>query len=105
MPWTSASRRSRWSCYLYNPFPGAVLERVVANLEASLRERPREAAIVYVNPHALSALTRSGLFRRVPTIADRVPMAAEGAPAHERAAVFVTRPAVAGARSDREGSG
>ena len=27
--------------YLYNPFPGAVLERVVANLEASLRERPR----------------------------------------------------------------
>ena len=91
--------------YLYNPFPGAVLERVVANLEASLRERPREAAIVYVNPHALFAFTRSGLFRRVPTIADRVPMMAGGAPAHERATVFVTRPAAASARSGREGTG
>jgi hypothetical protein len=79
--------------YLYNPFPGAVLERVVANLEASLREQPREAVIVYVNPHALSAITRSELFERAPTIADRMPMAAEGAPGYERAAVFVTRPA------------
>jgi hypothetical protein len=79
--------------YLYNPFPGAVLERVVANLEASLRERPREAAVVYVNPHALSALARSKLFQRLPTIADRVPLAAEGAPAYERAAVFAARPA------------
>lgn len=79
--------------YLYNPFPGAVLERVVANLEASLRERPREAVIIYVNPHALSAITRSELFERAPTIADRMPMAAQGAPGYERAAVFVTRPA------------
>ena len=81
--------------YLYNPFPGAVLERVVANLEASLREQPRRAAVIYVNPHALSALRRSELFERVPTIADRMPMAAQGAPAYERAAVFVTRPGVA----------
>ena len=78
--------------YLYNPFPGAVLERVVANLEASLTERPRQAAVIYVNPHALSALRQSPLFDRVPTIADRMPLAAHGAPAHERAAVFVTRP-------------
>ena len=90
--------------YLYNPFPGAVLERVVANLEASLRERPREAAVVYVNPHALSALTRSELFQRVPTIADRVPLAAEGAAAYERAAVFVTRSVVPAARSDEKGT-
>ena len=81
--------------YLYNPFPGAVLERVVANLEASLREQPRRAAVIYVNPHALSALRRSELFEQVPTIADRMPMAAQGAPAYERAAVFVTRPGVA----------
>ena len=79
--------------YLYNPFPGAVLERVVANLEASLRESPRQAAVVYVNPHALSALRRSELFERAPTIADRMPLAAEGMPGHERAAVFVTTPA------------
>jgi len=91
--------------YLYNPFPGSVLERVVANLEASLRQLPREAAIIYVNPHALSALARSRLFQRVPTIADRVPQAAQGAPAYERAAVFVTRPAVSGARADEGGTG
>jgi SAM-dependent methyltransferase len=77
--------------YLYNPFPGAVLERVVANLEASLRELPRQAAVVYVNPHALVPLTRSALFERVPTIAERMPAAAPGAAPYERAAVFVAR--------------
>ena len=77
--------------YLYNPFPGAVLERVVANLEASLGERPRQAAVIYVNPHALSALRQSQLFERVPTIADRMPLVALGARDYERAAVFVTR--------------
>jgi SAM-dependent methyltransferase len=76
--------------YLYNPFPGAVLQRVIANLEASLRERPRPCAVIYVNPHALAALTASELFERLPTIADRMPAAAQGAAAHERAAVFVT---------------
>ena len=82
--------------YLYNPFPAAVLERVVANLETSLRRRPRPVAIVYVNPHALAALRSCELFERVPTLADRMPMAAEGAPPYERAVVFVTRPQPAG---------
>jgi SAM-dependent methyltransferase len=77
--------------YLYNPFPGAVLDRVVANLEASLRKAPRACAVVYVNPHALSALTASDLFGRVPTIADRMPEAARGFAGYERAALFVTR--------------
>ena len=82
--------------YLFNPFPGKVLEGVVANLERSLREQPREAVIVYVNPHALAAITRSELFERTPTIADRMPMAAVGMPPYEQAAVFVTRPEAAG---------
>ena len=82
--------------YLYNPFPAAVLERVVAKLEASLRERPRQVVIVYVNPHALSAIARSELFERRLTIADRMPAAAQGLAPHERAAVFVTRAGVAG---------
>jgi SAM-dependent methyltransferase len=77
--------------YLYNPFPGAVLERVVAGLEASLRERPRPCAVIYVNPHALGALARSELLERATTIAERMPAAAQGAPAYERAAVFVTK--------------
>jgi SAM-dependent methyltransferase len=77
--------------YLFNPFPGAVLARVVANLEASLRERPRACAVVYVNPHALAPLVASELFVRRPTIADRMPAAAQGSARYEHAAVFVTR--------------
>ncbi len=77
--------------YLYNPFPGAVLERVVAHLEASLREWPRACAVVYVNPHALEALAASELFERTPTIVDRMPSAARGSASYERAAVFVTK--------------
>jgi predicted RNA methylase len=77
--------------YLYNPFPGAVLERVVADLESSLRERPRPCAVIYVNPHALAALASSELFERLPTIADRMPAAVQGAAVYERAAVYVTR--------------
>ena len=77
--------------YLFNPFPGAVLRRVVARLEASLRERPRPAAVVYVNPHALRALVESPLFARVPLAADTMPAAGEGLRPHERAALFVTR--------------
>ena len=82
--------------YLFNPFPGKVLDGVVANLERSLRAQPREAVIVYVNPHGLAAITRSELFERTPTIADRMPMAAAGTPPYELAAVFVTRPGAAG---------
>jgi len=82
--------------YLFNPFPGRVLERVMAKLERSLRQQPRQAVIVYVNPHALAAIAGCELFQRIPTIADRMPMAADGAPPYERAAVFVTRPGVAG---------
>ena len=77
--------------YLYNPFPGAVLARVVAHLEVSLRERPRPCAVIYVNPHALAALTASELFERRPTIADRMPAAAPESLAYELAAIFVTR--------------
>jgi SAM-dependent methyltransferase len=86
--------------YLYNPFPGAVLERVVTNLEASLKERPRDVAIVYLNPHALAAVAHSPLFVRLPTAADRMPMAAEELAPYERAAVFVTRTSGGQARQD-----
>lgn len=83
--------------YLYNPFPAPVLTRVVAKLEASIRQRPRDVVIVYVNPRALGVVGRSRLFERVPTIADRMPMAAEGTRPYEQAAVFVTRASRTGA--------
>jgi hypothetical protein len=67
-------------------FPAKLMERVVANLEQSLRESPRNAVIVYVNPEAIEAVSQSELFVRVPTTAN-------WAPRHEWAAVFATRPA------------
>jgi SAM-dependent methyltransferase len=79
--------------YLFNPFPPKLMERVIGNLEDSLAARPRQAAIVYVNPRAIAAVQKSALFVRVPTIADRMPMAVAGSAPHEAAAVFVTRPA------------
>ena len=85
--------------YLYNPFPGAVLEGVIAKLETSLRERAREAIIIYVNPHELAPLGRSELFERIPSIADRMPTAAPGAAPHERAVIFATRARVSGGRA------
>jgi 16S rRNA G966 N2-methylase RsmD len=36
--------------YLYNPFGPEVVRKVVANLEVSLSERPRNCWLVYVNP-------------------------------------------------------
>ena len=77
--------------YLFNPFPGAVLERVVAHLEASLRECPRPAAVVYVNPHTLAPLVASPLFARIALPGDTMPAAAEGLRPYERAAVFLSR--------------
>ena len=77
--------------YLFNPFPPKLMERMMANLETSLRAKPRDAAIVYVNPKAIAAILHSELFVRIPTIADRMPMAADGSPAYEVAAVFVAK--------------
>jgi hypothetical protein len=37
-------------CYLYNPFDAAVLGRVLARLQRSLRANPREVYVVYVEP-------------------------------------------------------
>jgi hypothetical protein len=36
--------------FLYNPFPAPVMATVLENLRRSLRVRPREAYVLYVNP-------------------------------------------------------
>lgn len=36
--------------YLYDPFDGEVLARVIANIERSLRENPRDCVILYAHP-------------------------------------------------------
>ncbi|HOT22981.1 MAG TPA: class I SAM-dependent methyltransferase [Thermoleophilia bacterium] len=78
--------------YLFNPFPQSVVESVIAKLEESLSRTPREVTIVYMNPTAAAAVRRSAFFRRIPTIADRMPSAADGLPRYQRAAVFVHAP-------------
>ena len=49
--------------YLYHPFPCAVVERVVANLGASLARRERPLTVIYANPVCHQVLASSGLFR------------------------------------------
>jgi hypothetical protein len=46
--------------YFYNPFLGSVFARVVRELQASLRRRPRTLRIVYMNPVEESALIDAG---------------------------------------------
>ena len=36
--------------FMYNPFPAVVLTQVLANLEASLRRKPRTVRLLYSNP-------------------------------------------------------
>lgn len=50
--------------FLYNPFPAAVLEQVIANLSDSLFRRPRLVRIVYVAPFHEEVILGSDLFRR-----------------------------------------
>ena len=49
--------------YMYHPFPSAVVERVVANLGASLARRERRLTVIYANPACQRVLESSGLFR------------------------------------------
>jgi hypothetical protein len=51
--------------FLFDPFGRETLQRVIANLEASLRENPREAYVVYVYPQFEDVLQDSPALRRV----------------------------------------
>jgi SAM-dependent methyltransferase len=51
--------------FLFDPFGRDTLQSVVANLEASLREQPREAYVVYVYPQFEDVLQQSSALRKV----------------------------------------
>jgi len=51
--------------YLFNPFPESNLRRFVANLERSLRGRPRPAFVIYHNPLLERVLNESALLRKI----------------------------------------
>src|SRR5271165_3438175 len=45
--------------FMWNPFVGAVFERVLANLEDSLRRDPRDVYVLYLKPDCAHRLDRS----------------------------------------------
>jgi hypothetical protein len=51
--------------YLFNPFPEAGLQRVIANLEESLREHPRALYVLYHNPLLEHVLSESTVLKKV----------------------------------------
>lgn len=56
--------------FMFNPFGREVLQRVLKNLEGSLREYPRNVLIIYINPSYNDVIDSSDLFSRVPTIGE-----------------------------------
>lgn len=51
--------------YLFHPFPEAVFEKVLENLETSLAGAPRAIFLVYVNPLLEARVARSKLLKKV----------------------------------------
>jgi hypothetical protein len=51
--------------YLYNPFQGAVMDRVIANIEMSLRDDPRDLWVIYANPWEGRKFRRSPMFETI----------------------------------------
>ena len=88
--------------YMFNPFPGPVVERIAENLERSFRRAPRPITVVYVHPQWARTLARLPFLRslalsRVLTdyfeVFSSVPRAAAAAPySSSRLATFMATP-------------
>jgi SAM-dependent methyltransferase len=50
--------------YFYNPFDGPVMAKVVANLEAAVKESEREVKAIYVDPRCVEIIDLSGYWRK-----------------------------------------
>ena len=51
--------------FLFDPFGRDILQRIIANLESSLKARPRDAYVVYVYPQYEDLLQNSSVFQKV----------------------------------------
>jgi len=51
--------------FLFDPFGREILQKIIANLEASLRATPREAYVAYVYPQYEDLLQKSSVLHRV----------------------------------------
>lgn len=49
--------------YMFNPFPDAVMRRVIDHIRLSLQRVPRRLTIIYVFPACHDVIMQSGLFR------------------------------------------
>ena len=74
--------------YLFNPLPEAGLRRVVANLEASLRETPRPLFILYHNPLSERPFLESAALAKVGGTHQYVVFAGHAAHANLRAQIL-----------------
>jgi SAM-dependent methyltransferase len=54
--------------YLFNPFQFDIMKDVVANIETSLSEQPREAYLIYLKPKNPHAIEKGSRFRRIQTL-------------------------------------
>jgi hypothetical protein len=50
--------------FMYNPFPEPILQDVLANIDESLRRRPRVIRLIYSNPLHEEAILASGAFTK-----------------------------------------
>ena len=51
--------------YMYNPFPCAVMQKMMENISNSLKLRPREIRIIYLNPICHQTLLETSLFDQI----------------------------------------
>jgi len=51
--------------YFFNPFPGAVMIKVMAKLLASMERKPRKVTIIYNNPTCHDEIVGTGVFRKI----------------------------------------
>jgi len=54
--------------YMFNPFPGNVVAKVMKYLELSLMKRPRLVTIIYTHPCFSDEITKSGRFKLVKVV-------------------------------------
>ena len=51
--------------YLFNPFQGKVMDRVIANIEHSLASTPRDLWVIYLSPWEIRKFRRSPTFETI----------------------------------------
>lgn len=51
--------------FMWNPFVGLVFDRVLSNLEDSLRREPREVYLLYLKPHCAARLDASSELHKI----------------------------------------